>query len=182
MEISSSLVTYKGKQAVLSIARDNTEHKKNEATLLASEEKYRVTFESTGTATVIIEEDTTLNIVNSEFEKLSGYSKDELEGKKSWTEFVVKEDLERMKDQHMLRRIDEKAASSRYEFRFIDRYGEIKNILLTIAMIPGTGKSVVSLLDVSERKKKNVESGNVEKCRIDDISPDGQQETLPLRT
>jgi PAS domain S-box-containing protein len=41
VEISSSLVTYQGKQAILSIARNITERKKAEAKLLASEKKYR---------------------------------------------------------------------------------------------------------------------------------------------
>lgn len=45
VEISSSLVTYQGKQAVLSIARDITERKKAEAKLLASERKYRRLYE-----------------------------------------------------------------------------------------------------------------------------------------
>jgi len=45
VEISSSLVTYQGKQAILSIASDITERKKSEAKLLASEKKYRWLFE-----------------------------------------------------------------------------------------------------------------------------------------
>lgn len=44
---------------------------------------YKAIFEHTGTATIIIEEDTTISLANSEFEKLSGYSKEEIEGKKA---------------------------------------------------------------------------------------------------
>ncbi len=44
--------------------------------------KARMIFNATGTAAVIIEEDTTISLVNSEFETLSGYSKEEIEGKK----------------------------------------------------------------------------------------------------
>ena len=33
-------------------------------------------------------------MVNAEFEKLSGLSKAEIEGKRSWTEFVVPDDLD----------------------------------------------------------------------------------------
>ncbi len=132
---------------------DITERKKAEHNLKESEEKYRTVFENTGTATAILEEDTTITLVNERFEELSGYSKEEIEGKKSWTEFVVKEDLERMKKYHYSRRKDPDIVPKSYEFRFINREGNIRNIYITIDIIPGTKKSVASLLDITERQK-----------------------------
>ncbi len=120
--------------------------------LSASEQKYRSTFENTGTAMVIIENDTTISLANAEFEKLSGYSRGEIEGKMKWTDFVSKPDLEKMKEYHRRRRQDPNVAPRRYEFRFIDRIGMIKDIFLNIDMIPGTGKSVASLVDITKRK------------------------------
>ncbi len=132
---------------------ERAERKRAEEELHESEEKYRTIFENTGTATVIIEEDTTISLANAEFEKLSGYSKEEIEGKKTWADFVIKDDIERMKEYHRLRRINPDSAPKNYEFRFIDRAGNIKGIFLTAAMIPGTKKSVASLLDITDRKK-----------------------------
>jgi len=129
------------------------ERKRGEETLRESEGKYRTIFETTGTATVIIEEDTTISLANTEFEKLSGYSKKEIEGKKSWTEFVAREDLDGMKEHHRLRRIDPDAAPKKYEFQFIDRKGNVKDILLSVDIISETKKSVASLLDITERKR-----------------------------
>jgi len=60
-----------------------------EKALQESEERYRTIFESTGTAMITGREDTIILMVNSEFETLSGYSKKEIEGKKSWKEFVA---------------------------------------------------------------------------------------------
>ncbi|MFH1446973.1 MAG: PAS domain S-box protein [Chloroflexota bacterium] len=74
--------------------------------LQENEEYLKTIFETTCVATAVIEEDTTLSMVNKEFEVLSGYSKEELEGKKSWTEFVSAEDLKRMQEYHRQRRID----------------------------------------------------------------------------
>jgi len=133
--------------------RDITDRKRIEKDLIESEKKYRTTFETTGTAITIIDEDTTISLVNSRFEKLSGYSRAELEGKISWTKFVVPEDLSRMKQYHQKRRIDPNAAPSQYEFRFVNRYGKIRHVLINIAMIPGTGKSVASLMDITELKR-----------------------------
>ncbi|GAI15672.1 unnamed protein product, partial [marine sediment metagenome] len=82
------------------------------------EEKYRTTFENTGTAMAIIEEDTTISLVNHQFEILTGYSKEEIEGKKRWTEFVHEEDLERMKEYHrQIRGRDEWASFIRVALR-----------------------------------------------------------------
>jgi PAS domain S-box-containing protein len=131
------------------------EQRKQEVILTAleeSEELYRTVFENTGTASVLIEENTIISLSNAEFEKLSQYSKQEIEGKKSWTEFVLKEDLDRMQAQHHLRREKQETALKQYEFRFIPRDGNIRNILLTIDVIPGTKRSIASLLDITERK------------------------------
>ena len=118
-----------------------------------SEEKYKTIFENTGTATIIVEEDTTISLVNGQFEELSGYSREEVEWQKRWAEFVVEEDLERMKGLHYSRRKDPKSTQNKYEFHFINKEGNIRDILIVIDLIPGTKKSVASLLDISERKK-----------------------------
>lgn len=125
------------------------ESKRAEEALKESESWYRTIFENTGTATVILDEKTTIVLANAEYEKLSGYAKDELEGKKSWTDFVVEEDLDRMMASHKQRRLDKDSAPKRYEFRFKDKAGSIRNIALSIDIIPGTSRSVASLLDIT---------------------------------
>ena len=127
-----------------------------EKALRESEEKYRAIFENTGTATTIIDEDNSIIMANTKVMQLSGYPKEECVGR-SWTEFVVAEDLERLKNFHRLRRIKEDLAPRSYEFRYIDKRGKVKDVLATVAMIPGTKKSVISLLDISDRKRAEEE-------------------------
>ena len=129
------------------------ERKRMEESLRESQQKYRTIFEKTGTAIMILEEDTTISMINSECEELIGYSKKEVEGKKSWTELVAKDDLEKMKKYHYLRRIDPNAAPKVYDFQLVNKQGDVKNILLTVSMIPGTKKSTVSLSDITKRKQ-----------------------------
>ncbi len=127
---------------------------KAEERLKESEERYRATFEHTGTAMIVIGEDTTIDMINKECEKLSGYKKEEIEGKKSWKDFVHPDDLERMLGYHSNRR-KEDGMPNRYEFRLIDRKGNVRNVFITIDMIPGTKKSIASLLDVTHLRRLN---------------------------
>jgi PAS domain S-box-containing protein len=118
-----------------------------------SDELYRTVFENTGTATIISEDDTTISLANMQFQRLSGYSNDELQSKKSWTEFVAKDDLEKMLNYHNLRRIDPDSTPKNYEIRFIARQGNIKDISITVDLVRGTQKSVLSFMDITELKR-----------------------------
>jgi len=121
--------------------------------LKESEEKYRTVFENTGTAMIIIEEDKTIFMTNTQLEKISGYSKKEMENKMKWTDFIFPEDLKMMEKYHSKRRKAGNKAPTEYEFRLLDKKGNTKDIFLKTRMIPGTKKSVVSLMDITERKK-----------------------------
>lgn len=138
---------------VIAAGIDATDMKRVFAKLQQSERQYQAIFETTGTATIIIEEDTTIALANSEFERLSGFSKTELEGRMSWTELMSPEDLPKMLAYHRLRRVDPEAAPRRYECRLVNRKGEARDTFLTIDMIPGTKQSVGSFQDITDYKR-----------------------------
>ena len=135
------------------IIRDITNKKRIRKALEESEATYRTIFETTGAATIIIEENTIISMANLEFERLSGYPKKEIEGRKSWTEFASQEDLEMMKQYHSIRRTGSGLAPDSYEFKFKDSHGNIKNIFMTVALIPGTKKTIASMLDITKQKE-----------------------------
>jgi PAS domain S-box-containing protein len=139
--------------AAIEMVEDITESRRMQEALRESEAKYRTIFETTASATMIVEEDTTISLINTAFEELTGYSKEEVEGKRSWTEIAYKDDLPSLREYHRLRRIDPKAAPRNYEFRFIDKDGRIRDAFTTVAMLPGTKKSVISVLDITDRKR-----------------------------
>jgi len=133
------------------IFQDINEQKKAEKALKQSEEYYKTIFENNG-ATVIVEEDNTVSQINSEFETLYGYKKVDVEGKKKWTEFVAYEDIPMMTEYHNRRILAYEDVPRNYEFNLIDRYGNLKNIYATLAIIPGTEKTLISLQDITSRK------------------------------
>ena len=138
--------------ALHSMELEANRNKTNEL-LQEAEKRYRSVFENTGAATLIIEEDMTISMVNTRFEQISGYSKRDVEGRMKLTEFVMDEDKERLKDYHIRRRRRGEHVPTEYEFCFIDKTGGVKNIFCKIGMIPGTDKSIASWVDISSRKQ-----------------------------
>ena len=124
------------------------------AELRESEMKYRTIFENTGTATVIVENDTTISLANSVFAHMAGLEKYEIENQKSWLHFM---------DEKTQRKIQNGAAMHdrpaynqmvpHFECTFIDKQGTPKDMLCSLADIPGSEKSVVSLADITELKE-----------------------------
>ncbi len=129
------------------------EHKKTEEALKESEEYYRAIFQNTGTAMVIMEEDTTISLVNDESMRFVGYAPQELVGRRKALEFVARSDLEKILEYKEMRLVDSTKPPRSYEFKIIDRFGVPKDVHVTVALIPGTTKIIGSFMDISERKK-----------------------------
>jgi PAS domain S-box-containing protein len=118
-----------------------------------SEEKYRTTFESAGAAIALLEENTVISFANRGFEILAGCPREDIEGKKSWTEFAAPYELERLKRYHEERRRPGGEAPDEYEFDFLRPDDSIRRVFLSIAMVPGTKQSVASLIDITELRR-----------------------------
>jgi PAS domain S-box-containing protein len=148
----------KKRTAELSVANEQLqkeigEHKKTEKALRDSEDLYRAIFQNTGTAMVIMEEDTTISLVNRESVKFVGLTPRELEGKRKAIEFVAPRDFQFVWDYHELRLKDASKPPRGYEFTILDKFGNPKEIYMTIELIPGKRKIIASFLDISDRKK-----------------------------
>jgi len=100
-------------------------------------------------ATAIIAEDTTIILANEEFARMAGYSREEIENKIKWVEFIAEEDLARLAKQHNRHKGNEQSVSVE-EARFVDRNGNRKHVQITATGIPGENLSILSL-DESKR-------------------------------
>jgi PAS domain S-box-containing protein len=131
---------------------DITDRITNEEEIKKSEAYYKTIFENTGTATIIIEDNTIISLANSEFEKLSGYSKEELEGKKSWIDLLVEDEIERIMDYHNSRRSN-KSTPKNYEIKLVNKDAAIRDVYVTVALLPYTQKRLISFLDITDKKE-----------------------------
>ncbi len=123
-----------------------------EAALQESAENFRAIFEKNTAAIAIINPDGTIALVNDEYCKISGYSREEVVGM-NWMRQIVPEDLERLKEYNHRRLTDPDGVPVKYEFKFHHKNGEIREALVSVALIPGLEKIITSFLDITERKQ-----------------------------
>jgi PAS domain S-box-containing protein len=114
-------------------------------------------FENSPTSIILINEDTTIAAVNAAFETLSGYTREEIEGKKSWIEFVAEEDRPRLKRYYVLRRVEPGSAPDTFEFKFTGRDGNVRDVVVYISSLPGSGQQSATLLDLAGYRKDDTQ-------------------------
>ena len=167
VEVYSTPITIEGRNLLYSMVYDITKRHQLEEELAWQEEKYKVLFETTGTATIIVEEDTTISLANRQMAELTGYTKEELEGGMSWTDLIAyQEELERLKRYHQARRQDDLYAPNSYEFHLKDKYGAVKNVVNNIRTLPNKEQSIASMQDITDLKEKEEKlNQNIEKAR-----------------
>lgn len=142
---------------VIAVIRDITERSELISSLQESEEKYRVTFESTGSAMVLLGVDGTILDANQEIGKLLGYSRDEVVGRKKYMDFVHPEDREQIKRYSLRLLKGELRGPVRYEARTVRRDGRILNTIIVVSVLPGIGNSVASIVDITDKKTYELE-------------------------
>ncbi len=137
--------------SVVSSSNNITERKQAEEAIKESENKFRNIFENKGTATGIVDVDGIITDCNSIFSELSGYSKDEIIDKLKWSDFVMKEDLERLMSYQSQRLSKGESPPSQYEIKIINKSGKYLDVIVNISL---SGKDrIVSIVDITGSKQ-----------------------------
>lgn len=118
-----------------------------------SEKRYKAIFEYTGTAAVILEPDHTISMVNSQFCKITGLKKTEIEWEKKWADFVDDEHKNIITEYSKKKDKDNKVLPDQHEIILINVDGNKKYTYATFSVLPGIDKIIVSLLDITEKKE-----------------------------
>lgn len=140
----------------LYIFEDIGDRKIGEKELKESETRYRTIFENTGTAMIMIESNGMISLTNAEFLELTGFRRDEVEGKMQLVDFVSEEEIDTLMGYHHLRRSERGVAPRNYGFSFKNADGKIKEVLATVSIINDTDQSIASFMDVTELKETEI--------------------------
>jgi len=132
------------------IALDTTERLDAEKSLAESEDRYRTIYENTTTAMGIIDLNGVVVSINTHGEILSGYTREEIIGKKTWIDFVHPDDIESVAEQRRKRLAGDSTSYLDYGFRFVRKDGTIRNIQMRTGTIPHSQEGVLSLTDVTD--------------------------------
>jgi PAS domain S-box-containing protein len=154
LEIFGSPVRNSNNEVIASIATfvDITARKQIEQEIKENESRFRAIFDANSAAIAIFDTEANICMVNEEYTKVSGYSKEELVGMK-WTQQILAEDLPLLIEYNRKRIINPADAPEKYEFRFIRKDGEIRNCLISISILQSTRQIIASFLDITERKQ-----------------------------
>lgn len=122
-----------------------------------SESRYRTIFEVSNNAMMIIGEDSVVQMVNMEFERLTGYGKEYVEHKKLWTDFLTGEDQTTVERE--ISQLWSNGTSTRrhFEASIVDRNGCNRTVYTNVQRISGLRSFIVSMSDISEIKRAETE-------------------------
>ena len=152
IELTSAAVTLKGETANMVYIRDISDRKQAEEALRQSENLYHTLFETTGAATFMLDEDGRILVVNREWEKLLGYSREEAQGE-HLKRFIHQSCMEAMEKRFRQRLQKQASVPEKYETKMVDKQGNVKDMLVSARMVPGTKGRVVSCLDITGLKQ-----------------------------
>jgi PAS domain S-box-containing protein len=119
-------------------------------------ERYRALFEYSGTPMVILNKEGIITRANSHFISYTGIPYEELVNRTSFFELIAPPDREMAERYHKARRRFEKVPSQ-YEIRIIARFPASRDVSLSVGLMPGGEESLVSLNDITEKKKQGSE-------------------------
>jgi diguanylate cyclase (GGDEF)-like protein/PAS domain S-box-containing protein len=140
----------------LQAVNETLEQKVRERTaeLRSSEVKYRTIFENTGAATIIVEKDMRISLANSRFMTMSGCDPSEIFNRKSWLDFIdPKTHRNLVGEEPLSLGIMNSSADKHLGCQFVDKFGNRRDVLVTLAPIPETDSCVVSFADITELKE-----------------------------
>lgn len=122
-----------------------------EQKLKKSEARYKNIFNSTGTATVLINSNSKVTMVNEKMVELAETTEEELLNTKSIFNYVSPEYMKIARKNHFGRLKGAGNVPEQYEFDFVTARGNVRRVLLTGQVIRESRETILSLIDITEK-------------------------------
>jgi len=142
-----------GIAAVSIFIEDRTDQREQVKRVHEAEKLYHSIFEHAGTAIFMMGDDYYIVRVNAEFEKLTGYTKKEVEGTLRFEHIVHPSESDRVVNYRIERLEKGQSPPTEYEVLIQKKSKEIMTVITRVHIIPGTKHLIVSLQDVTALKE-----------------------------
>jgi len=91
--------------------------------------------------------------INRETEKITSYSKNELQGERKWTDLVPVEDRVKVKNLLQMLKENKTSTPNQLECSFVDKLGILKTVYLSGYYHPETKFTVLNLINITKQKE-----------------------------
>jgi PAS domain S-box-containing protein len=125
----------------------------NRAELISGLSILQSIFEHSPAAMMVVGKGTTIKLVNSETEVITGYGRQELEGERKWTDMVLADDREKVKNLFRMLKAGDGSHPDQFECRFVDRLGNLKTVYLSGTHHKESDLTILSLIDITAQKE-----------------------------
>ena len=114
-------------------------------------------FENSEAGTVAINSSGKILLANSRLEQITGFCRDDVEGKINWREFVIEEDQDTMSRYLQLLRIQSSDRPEKIEIRFRNSDNKLCTAYSSAFQVPDQKLIIISFVDITEQKATEVE-------------------------
>ncbi|MBN1829377.1 MAG: PAS domain S-box protein [Deltaproteobacteria bacterium] len=140
-------------QSIAVFARNVSTLRAHERKLKEVTDLYRELFENTGTAMCCTDSDRVILMVNSRFEEITGYSKEEVQGRLCFRDIVHVSERTRLAEYHRLRTEGTGSPPTSYETVMVHKGGQKIPVILTISFNRRDQKMIISVNDITELRE-----------------------------
>ena len=155
VEMTSQYFNYGDREYEFAFAKDITERKKAKEKMESNKEKYETIFSSSPVGIILEDKKGNILEANKMMSKMSGYSKEELEGSNVFDKFVLEANKEEARKN--IKEIIKNDKEIQFDTKTRIKNGEIRRYQLneTSIILPNGKKGLISMqLDITERKKQ----------------------------
>ncbi len=142
-----------GGRVVEGLVEDVTTIREAQDAVRKAGDDLRAVFEHSGAIIAVLESDGTIAMVNSVFEDFAGFARAELEGVANWSRFMSIADGEKVAERRRVLTAAPESGPRTGRFEFISRDGRSCLVHATEAVLPGSDRTVVSLVNITERQR-----------------------------
>ena len=108
-------------------------------------------FENTPTALMVVGKGTLIQLINRETEKITGFTREELQGELKWTDLVPVEERHKVKNLLRMLKTEDTGAPDQLKCKFVDRHGLLKTVYLSGFYHPESGLTILTLINITEQ-------------------------------